>query len=204
MFARENDFCMNFYKWSLCSSFIGSICTRNFDIFMQWLLVFFKISHCSCITVPMFARKVELFMLRLQVFNKIYLSSCLEVTRQALYCICHLHEKSVCVLLNCFLDSLWPQISQIVFRSSWKYLRGIFSKLLDTTFYWQLSLVNMSHIALLGNDWSEHEILLTGWINPCQYNFSELLNSMDGQKCLCPHSHQWNKDAWTHGVFACL
>ena len=33
MFARVNDSRMNFCKWSICSSFISSICTRNFDIF---------------------------------------------------------------------------------------------------------------------------------------------------------------------------
>ena len=156
--------------------------------FMQWLLVFFKISLCSCITVAVFARKVDLFMHWLLVFNKISLCSWLKVTRLILY-LAHSWQISLCFAELCFLYSLWPQISQIDFWSSWKYLQQIFSKLLDTTFYWQLSQVNMSHIALLGNDWSEHEILLTGWINPCQYNFSELLNSMDGQKCLCPHSH---------------
>ena len=126
--------------------------------FMQWLLVFFKISLCSCITVTVFARKVDLFMHWLLVFNKISLCSWLKVTRLILY-LAHSWQISLCFAELCFLYSLWPQISQIDFRSSWKYLRWIFSKLLDTTFYWQLSQVNISHIALLGNNWSEHEIL---------------------------------------------
>ena len=155
VFARENDSWVNFYKWSLCSSFIGSICTRNFDIFMQWLLVFFKISLCSCITVALFTRKVDLFMHWLLVFNKICLCSWLEVTRLILY-LAPSGKISLCFAELCFLHSLWPQISQINFRSSWKYLQWIFRKVLDTAFYWQMSQVNMSHIALLGNDWNEH------------------------------------------------
>ena len=51
----------------------------------------------------------------------------------------------------------------------------------------------MSNIALLGNDWSGHEILCVGWINPCQYKFSELLNSMLGQKYLFPDSHFYER-----------
>ena len=175
---------MNFYKWSFCSSFIGSIYTRNFDIFMEWLLVFFKISLCSCITVALFARKVDLFMHWLLVFNKICLCSWLEVTRLILY-LAPSGKISLCFAELCLLNSFWPQISQINFRSPWQYLQWIFSKLLDTTFYWQLWQVNMSHIALLGNDWSEHEILST----LCHPGYRILVISQGGGGVLRTHSY---------------
>ena len=90
--------------------------------FMQWLLVFFKISLFSCITVTVFARKVDLFMHWLLVFNKICLCNWLKVTRLILYLVPS-WKIGLCFVWICFLDFLCPQISQINFRSSWKYLR---------------------------------------------------------------------------------
>ena len=161
-------------------------CDQNSEIMYKQACpkIFFESLSPSCVIEFIFSGTTAIFQ-NLIYFFPLYPS---QEIAPMLY-LAPSWKISLCFAELCFLDSLWPQISQINFRSSWKYLRRIFSKLLDTTFYWQLSWVNKSHIALPGNDWSEHEIILTGWINPCQYNFSELLNSMERQKCLCPDSH---------------